>query len=72
MTEAKKPEDLRALNIKLWEQVHSLELKIRIENSQQKREEKQFRKKLVRLSKYLQMTGCNPKQLQQSLQDACE
>ena len=30
----KKVEDLRALNIKLWEQVHSLELKIRIENSQ--------------------------------------
>ena len=50
-------ENLRALNLKLWEQVHSLELKIRIENNHRKREEKQFRKKLVRLSKYLEMAG---------------
>ena len=50
-------EDLRSLNVKLWQQVHSLELKIRLEAAQRKRDEKQFRKKLVRLSKYLSMVG---------------
>lgn len=68
--EAPKPkhvDDLRALNLKLWEQVHSLELKIRLENNNRKREEKQFRKKLVRLSKYLDLTNTTPKKLRQSL-----
>ena len=27
-----KTEDLRQLNLKLWEQVHDIELKIRLEN----------------------------------------
>ena len=63
----KSVENLRALNLKLWEQVHSLELKIRIENTQRKREHKQFRNKLVRLSKYLDMAGYKPKKLRETL-----
>ena len=58
---------MRALNVKLWEQVHSLELKIKIENSARKREEKQFRKKLVRLSKYLELNAYQPKQVKSAL-----
>ena len=65
-------EDLRTLNLKLWEQVHALELKIRLESSHRKREEKQFRKKLVRLSKYLALTGSTPKKLRSALQNACQ
>ena len=58
------------MNLKLWEQVHALELKIRIETSNHKREEKQFRKKLVRVSKYLDMAGQKPKRLRELLQDS--
>ena len=63
---------MRNLNVKLWEQVHSLELKIKIENNARKREEKQFRKKLVRLSKHLHINGHQPKQVRLALQEACE
>mmetsp|Transcript_11698 Transcript_11698/g.15881 ORF Transcript_11698/g.15881 Transcript_11698/m.15881 type:complete len:98 (+) Transcript_11698:52-345(+) len=60
---------MRALNLKLWQQVHSLELKIRLENSHRKREEKQFRKKLVRLSKYLELKGMTAKKIKSALHD---
>ena len=50
---------LRELNLRLWDQTHSLELAIEQEVAATKRKRKQMRKQLTRLAKYLDQTKVN-------------
>ena len=64
MAEVKK---LKEINSQLWQRVHTLELQANLLISKKKREQKQFKKQLVRISKYLDLSGKTPLQVAESL-----
>ena len=64
MEEVKK---LKDINSQLWERVHSLELQANLIISKKKRDQKQFKKQLVRISKYLDLAGLTPQQVAQTI-----
>lgn len=49
--------NLLKLNSELWDQAHDLEFKLLQQIQEKKRTEKKFAKRLVRLSKYLDLKG---------------
>ena len=69
----KPPSDIQSqkqLNTKLWLQVNQLQLKIHKESLLQKRQQKLFRKQLIRLAKLLNIRGISPAQIQHLLESA--
>ena len=57
-------ENLLKLNSELWDKAHELEFRLLKEVSEKKRNEKLFAKRLLRLSKYLDLKGVSGSELQ--------
>ena len=53
-------EDLRKLNLSLWDKVHSYELKLQQEIKHKNKQDSRFRKKLTRLAKHMDNQGFTP------------
>jgi len=56
------------LNLKLWERANTLEMKINQEITNKKRDNKDFKKKLIRLAKHLELKGLTPDELKEKLE----
>ena len=48
---------LQQVNLELWERVHKFEFLLEQELGKKEKDERRFRRKLVRLAKYLDMRG---------------
>ena len=57
-------QNLVQLNSELWDRAHDLEFRVLKEIQEKKRSEKQFAKRLVRLSKYLDLKNVSGNELQ--------
>ena len=56
------------MNLKLWERANTLEMKINQEITNKKRDNKDFKKKLIRLAKHLELKGLTPDELKEKLE----